>query len=400
MDKSEIIPFHTYLWKIASRCNINCTYCYIYNLADARWRDQPAFMSESVARQTALRMREHCEAHGKKDLALIFHGGEPLLGGISHLSMLLSVIREILPDYQISMGMQSNGLLFTEEIGDFFKSNKIAYGISSDGPPEVNDLHRLDHAGKPISKALEEKIKLVASRYRSIWAGFLCVINIEADPISVTKYLLSFSPPGFDLILPYYNYGVLPPGKEHDLNATPYADWLIKCFDYWYSQDSSARIRLFNSFIRLMFGVPGGVEAVGLDPVDLIVVETNGEIEAVDSLKSTYDGATKLGYNVFDNEFDEVASHFAVRSRQLGAETLCQKCQECPVVQVCGGGYIPHRYSPEGHSFKNPSIYCADLEKVIRYIHLVVSNDFGQFKYSLEAARSNVTEVHEPSIAY
>jgi len=150
----------------------------------------------------------------------------------------------------------------------------------------------------------------------------------------------------------------------------------------------------------LMFGVPGGVEAVGLDPVDLIVVETNGEIEAVDSLKSTYDGATKLGFNVFDNQFDEVASHFAVRSRQLGAEALCQTCQDCPVVQVCGGGYIPHRYSPEGNSFKNPSIYCADLEKMIRHIHAVVSNDLGDFKFSLEAARANVKELHEYSSAH
>ena len=55
------------------------------------------------------------------------------------------------------MGMQSNGLLFTEEIGDFFKANRISYGVSGDGPPEINDLHRLDHAGKPISKQLEEK---------------------------------------------------------------------------------------------------------------------------------------------------------------------------------------------------------------------------------------------------
>jgi uncharacterized protein len=400
MDKPEILPFHTYLWKIASRCNINCTYCYIYNLADGRWRDQPAFMSEAVARQTALRMREHCEAHNKKDIALIFHGGEPLLGGISHLSMLVSVIREILPDFKIVMGMQSNGLLFTEEIGDFFKANKISYGVSSDGPPEVNDLHRLDHAGKPISKALEEKIKLIASRYRSIWAGFLCVINIEADPIAVTKYLLSFSPPGFDLILPYYNYGMRPPGKENDLDTTPYADWLIKCFDYWYSQNSKTRIRLFNSFIRLMFGAPSGVEAVGLDPVDLIVVETNGEIEAVDSLKSTYDGATKLGFNVFDHQFDDVASHFAVRSRQLGASALCEKCQSCPVLQVCGGGYIPHRYSPENNSFKNPSVYCADLEKIIRHIYSAVSTDLGEFKFSVEAARANVKELHEYSTAH
>jgi sulfatase maturation enzyme AslB (radical SAM superfamily) len=43
-------------------------------------------------------------------------------------------------------------------------------------------------------------------------------------------------------------------------------------------------------------------------------------------------------------------------------------CQTCPVVKVCGGGYIPHRYSA-ARKFDNPSVYCRDLEKLIRHIH-------------------------------
>lgn len=374
-----IIPFHTFLWKIASRCNINCTYCYIYNLADSKWREQPKFMSERVARQAALRIREHCESHGKKSVTIIFHGGEPLLGGVSHLKMLMSVIKETLPDIDVSIGMQSNGLLFTEEIGDFLMENRISIGISIDGPPEVNDIHRLDHQGRPTSAQLEKKLELITSRYRDIFAGFLCVINTKADPIAVTEYLISFSPPSFDLILPYNNYSNPPEGKETDLDATPYGDWMIQVFDHWYKQNTRTRVRYFNSFIRLMFGISAAVESTGLDPVDLIVVETNGEIEGVDSLKSTYDGATKLGYNIFDDSFDKVASHFAVRSRQLGAQTLCEKCQECAVVDVCGGGYVPNRYSAE-RGFNNPSIYCSDLEKVIRHVHAVVSRDLAAVK--------------------
>jgi uncharacterized protein len=386
--ESDIVPFHTYLWKIASRCNINCTYCYIYNLADTRWREQPKFMSEKVARQTAQRIREHCEKHDKKDIVIIFHGGEPLLGGVSHLKMLVSVIRETLAGLKVSVGMQSNGLLFTEEIGDFLKENRISIGVSIDGPPEVNDIHRLDHQGRPTSAQLEEKIQLLTSRYRSIFAGFLCVVNIKADPVSVIKYLLSFSPPSFDLILPYNNYDNLPEGKETDLSATPYGDWLIRCFDYWYKQNSKTRIRYFSSYIRLLFGAPGYVESMGLDPIDLIVVETNGEIEGVDSLKSTYDGATKLGYNIFDHDFDAVATHFAVRSRQLGAKTLCQKCQECGVVNICGGGYIPNRYSSE-NGFNNSSVYCSDLEKVIRHLHSTVSQDLVNIQHSVNAQKSD-----------
>ncbi len=76
-----ILPFHTFIWKIASRCNLNCTYCFVYNMADQRWREQPAFMSDAVARQCAVRIREHCLKHDQRHVSIIFHGGEPLLGG-------------------------------------------------------------------------------------------------------------------------------------------------------------------------------------------------------------------------------------------------------------------------------------------------------------------------------
>src|SRR4051794_40895255 len=86
------IPFHLFLWKIASRCNLNCSYCYVYNLGDQRWRDQPHFMSEAVALRTAQRILEHCRAHEQDSFRVIFHGGEPLLGGVSHLKALIEIL--------------------------------------------------------------------------------------------------------------------------------------------------------------------------------------------------------------------------------------------------------------------------------------------------------------------
>jgi uncharacterized protein len=209
---------------------------------------------------------------------------------------------------------------------------------------------------------------LTSPKYRKIFAGLLCVINPFVDPIAVTDYLLSYSPYSFDLLFPLNHHSNPPKGKEHDINATPYADWLIKSYDHWISLKTDTSIRIFRAIMSLVCGRPTLVESLGLSAVDLIVVEANGEIEAVDSLKSTYEGATKLGFNVFDNDFNTVAGHFGVRSRQLGAASLCAKCQACPVVKICGAGYVPHRYSVE-NGFNNPSVYCADLEKLIRHIH-------------------------------
>ena len=372
----SLIPFHTFLWKISSRCNINCSYCYIYNLADSRWQAQPHLMGDAVAKQTATRMRQHCEAHDKHDIRIVCHGGEPLLGGVRHLDRLTSIISEEFKsfDIKISIGMQSNALLFDEDIGKFLLARGMSMGVSLDGPPHVNDLYRVDHMGGATSAALEERLRLLTSQFDSIFSGFLCVINPDADPVEVTDYLLSWNPPSIDFLFPLDHHDRLPRGKTEDPSARPYGQWLIQAFEHWLRTESSCRIRIFNSIIELLCGEHSPVESLGVDPVDLIVVETNGSIEGVDSLKATFDGATFLGMNVFEHAFDDVARHLAVRSRQIGAAGLCETCQKCPIVQVCGGGYIPHRYSHR-RGFDNPSVYCTDLDAIIRHIYTTLRHE-------------------------
>ena len=58
-------------------------------------------------------------------------------------------------------------------------------------------------------------------------------------------------------------------------------------------------------------------------------------------------------------------------ARQLGAAGLCEECQDCPVVRVCGGGNYAHRYRA-GRGMLNPSVYCLDLFKLIRHIRSVM----------------------------
>jgi uncharacterized protein len=363
----------------------------MYNLADTRWREQPNFMSEKVARQTAFRMLEHCKKHKLLKTYIVFHGGEPLLGGISHLEMLTSVISDVFSNSGIDvyLGMQSNGLLFNEQIGDFLLEKNISLGISLDGPPKVHDANRVDHQGNPTSFKLEEKLKILTSpKYLKLLRTIICVINIDSDPLEVIKYLLSFKPPSLLLLLPDYNYDRLPPKKEKDIESTPYGDWLINVFNYWYTNKTTTKIRLFESIIRIAFGKKSLVETIGLDPIQYVIIETNGDIELLDALKSSYHGATVIGYNVFENDLDIVAQHKAIIYRRIGKEALCAKCKECPVVNICGGGYIPHRYSKE-NGFDNPSIYSSDLEKLIRHVYNTISSELKNHDIVIPPLKTN-----------
>jgi uncharacterized protein len=93
--------FGGYVWKIHSRCNLNCTYCYMYNLADRGWVDQPKMMSLETAEAAARRMRDHCLRHGRSRINIALHGGEPLLVGPEHLRAIIGILRRNLEPVDI-----------------------------------------------------------------------------------------------------------------------------------------------------------------------------------------------------------------------------------------------------------------------------------------------------------
>src|SRR5580692_1433203 len=74
-------PFDEFIVKIHSRCDLSCDYCYMYEMADQSWRGQPKRMSVEIAEVTAQRIGQHARHHDLRKLALILHGGEPLLAG-------------------------------------------------------------------------------------------------------------------------------------------------------------------------------------------------------------------------------------------------------------------------------------------------------------------------------
>jgi uncharacterized protein len=46
-------------------------------------------------------------------------------------------------------------------------------------------------------------------------------------------------------------------------------------------------------------------------------------------------------------------------------------------MRICGGGLYPHRYR-NGEGFRHPSVYCADLMRVISHVRDRVIRDVTQ----------------------
>jgi uncharacterized protein len=363
-------PFRQFIIKTHSRCNLACRYCYLYEGPDTSWRARPATASPEVRERTARRIGEHASAHALPAVSLVLHGGEPLLGGPRPLVELTERVRAAVPtDCEVHATVQTNGTLLTEAAVRALGAAGIRIGLSLDGGRAAHNGQRVDHAGRPSFPAAHRAARLLAA-HPGTYAGILTVVDPDTDPVELYTSLLALGPPALDLLLPHGNWSSPPPRLDEAARrgATPYADWLCAVFDaWWQAPRRTTRIRLFEECLALLLGRPAATESLGLDPFTAVVVETDGAIEQVDSLKSAYEGAAATGLDVFHDSFDAALAHPGVRARQAGAAALAAGCRACPLLSVCGGGHYAHRYRA-GSGFANPSVYCADLQKLIRHV--------------------------------
>ena len=379
----EPTPFREFVLKVHSRCNLACDYCYVYEMDDETWRAQPLTMAPATIAATAWRIAEHARTHHLANVRVVLHGGEPLLAGRRRVAEVVSVLRDMVRPATVDVSVQTNGVLLTEEMLDMLLHLDVRVGVSVDGTAIDHDRHRRHASGRgshgEVAAALD---RLRSPRYRHLYAGLLCTIDVGNDPLATYAALVAEAPPRIDFLLPHGNWTSPPPGRDPRSAATPYADWLTAIFDHWYATSGGGvGVRLFEEVITLVLGGHSRSEAVGLSPAAMIVVDTNGAIEQVDALRSVHHGAAATELTVFADSFDTALAHPAVIARQIGVDALSETCRRCDVHHVCGAGFYPHRYA-QGDGYRNPSVYCPDLLRLVRHIGERVRRDLASLAVS------------------
>jgi uncharacterized protein len=363
----SIAPFRQFVLKVCSRCDLACDYCYVYEHADQSWRSRPKMISERAVSVAAERIAEHSRRHALPEVRVVLHGGEPLLAGHARLRWICTELRRVIEEAcRLDLRIHTNGVRLDDQFLELFAQQRVRIGISLDGDRGANDRHRRYADGRSSYEQVTSAIGTLSSeRYRALYAGLLCTMDVRNDPAGTYDALAALQPPVIDFLLPHATWDDPPPGAGE--GTTPYADWLIAVFDRWTATGRRVPVRLFHSVIATTYGGRSGTEALGLAPSDLLVIETDGSIEQVDSLKVAYDGAAATGLDIYHHTLDEAALHPGLMARQRGLAGVSAACRRCPVVTSCGGGLYTHRYHA-GNGFDNPSVYCDDLLKLITHI--------------------------------
>jgi uncharacterized protein len=375
-------PFSEFILKIHSRCDLSCRYCYMYEMADQSWRSRPKRMSRQTVSDICARLDEHVRAHGLTSIRLVLHGGEPLLAGAEYIRYVVTSIRTALAgSARVDVSIQTNGILLGAGFLKLFDELDVHVGVSLDGDADAHDRHRRRANGAGSYMAVVRGLQeLTSAPFRHLFDGLLCTIDPRNSPLATYEALVQFGPPVIDFLLPHGNWSEPPPARLPGAAETPYGDWLAAVFDRWYSEPRQrTKVRMFSEIMKMLMGGSSSVETLGLSPVDIVVIETDGSIEQADSLKSAYQGAPETGFHVSRDRFDAALMHSSVVARQIGERALSPTCQACRLKSVCGGGMYAHRYRA-GEGFLNPSVYCPDLQRIIRHIEAAVSADVRRLK--------------------
>ncbi|MGX9147733.1 cyclophane-forming radical SAM/SPASM peptide maturase YhhB [Mesorhizobium sp. 128a] len=364
----------SFLVKVASRCNLDCDYCYVYHHADQSWRSMPRLLAADTRTAFVTRLADYLAEASIPRCTVIFHGGEPLLAGFETLVAFAAQIRAATPS-SVDIGLQTNGLLLTEEALQAFGAANISVSLSLDGPKATNDKHRTSKKGRSsfhkVAAALDR-----LKEHPAIFAGVIAVIDPTTAPEELLEFFSHHQVPKLDFLLPDAHHLRPPPGRDNQEDL--YETWLCRAFDVWLDQYPHLSIRTFEALLDAVAGLPSGTDAFGLGDVSLISIETDGSYHDLDVLKVTRDGATKIGGGVVDIPITTIAAsaHLAAHRALLSKPGLSATCQSCDIVDICGGGSLPHRFGNNG--FDNPTVYCGEMTTLVGHVRSRLQDLIGQ----------------------
>jgi uncharacterized protein len=348
---------------------LNCSYCYVYNKADTTWKTRPPLMSESVFEAAIRRIRNHCLFTGQSFTNIVFHGGEPTLIGADTFDAWCGYARSELDGVaQLQLAIQTNGTLIDQAWAETFRKHRVRVGISLDGPPQINDTFRVDHLGRGSHEDVERGIRVLRDAHYPF--GILSVITLGADPVAVHRHFVSLGCRSITYALPHFTHDTIGPIRELH-GPTPCADFLIAVFDdWWFNGTPDLEIGDLKNVARIVMGGRSRIESIGNIPPLYVFIESDGEMEGLDTLRACEDGLSKINLNVQDAEYRDLMRTNTIHGKAIfEGMPLSKTCLACPECDTCGGGYLPHRYS-SANGFDNPSAWCADLLKLFGHVRL------------------------------
>jgi len=363
MEDGKIASLKTLevVFKVAERCNINCTYCYFFNAEDDGYKYNPATISQETVESFADMLRVARDELGLQTAIIDIHGGEPLLMKKARFEAMCDTLIALRnTGLSIELRLQTNAMLVDEGWIEVFSKYDIGIGVSLDGPRAVNDKYRLDHSGNGTYERTMAGIEILqkaVSEGRISPIGGLAVVDFAASPEEVFDELaIKAGIKNFDVLLPDRTHDSLSQNEEEIAS-----DFLRRIYKRWVTHaDPDLRIRTVATVLNELTWESDGLRADGefWKNYQAITVSSAGEMGPDDILKVVPMPLFKRNqFNVSNRSLKDFLNSKLMLGLRTESKSLPSDCEGCCWRNVCKGGDLYHRYS-RANGFKEKSVYC------------------------------------------
>ena len=355
-------PIHLLIKPSSLECNMRCSYCFSFDIADNRSNASYGFMKsdtlEIIIKNALIEAEYQC--------TFAFQGGEPTMVGLSFYESVIEYAnRYNTKRIKVNYAIQTNGYEIDREWAAFFAKHEFLVGLSLDGNKQIHDLYRSDRAGKGTYSKVMQTVQLF--NHYGVSYNILTVITAQtAKKIGQIYGFFTRNNFLYQQYIPCHDPLDEKRGR-HSYSLTPdlYEDFLCTLFDLWYNdfiRGKKISIRYFDNLIQMMMGYPPESCTMMGYCTRQIVVEADGSVYPCDFyVLDEY----RLG-NLKSDSFSQIEE---TRDRIRFIEPSLQRaheCRECKWHSLCRGG-CRRDCEPYGKEQVLHNYYCSAYKKFFEY---------------------------------
>lgn len=345
-------------------CNFRCKYCYLSNAT----KTQLGSFDVDFVKHTIHQIKEPVVCRNNKKIAIIWHGGEPMLWDIDNYREIWAYMHQELAGYEVQNSMQTNLSLVNDEWIDLFLQYDVHVGFSLDGTQAIHDQQRVDVNGNPTFERIISNYH--RCRERGMHIG--CIVVGSKKHLGHIPELYNFMCDeglGFKFNPLFCSGEAQNNIDEYGITPDEYAQMAIELFDLWFD-DQKGNVTESN-FVEIASniatGKPTGCMFTQNCQDQFLAIAPTGDVMPCgrfcdnDLLQYSYG-------NLHHEPLADILPRIKQSEAYKRAECIAQSgCAQCKWYHICHGGCLHDGFLASG-DFHHKTFLCPAYKRIFAHI--------------------------------
>ncbi len=345
---------------VSADCNLACEYCF-YSPKSALYPETKRhLMSDEILAEFISQYMSLVGQH----VSFGWQGGEPLLTGLDFFQRVVTYQQQFgKPGQVVGNGFQTNATLIDDDWARLFKRYNFLIGVSLDGPADVHDFYRRDHAGRPSFERVMKSIEIL--KRHGVEFNILTLLNQKnvTQPERLYDFFVTHGFQYFQFIPCIEKDAITKKAANFSITPGQYGEFLCKMFDLWMGEGRpSTYMRLFDALLMAYAGEEQPCCVFRKNCGDYVVVEYNGDVYACDFF---VEPDWFLG-NLMETPLKEIVASTKFNEFRERKSQHVQKCLQCQWLSLCNGGCPKDRTALQD-DVSRPSYFCSSYKRLFEY---------------------------------